>query len=390
MHSAGILLELGGVIVGLAILARLAGRIGVPAIPLYLLAGLAFGKGGILPLVTTAEFIGIGAEIGLILLLFMLGLEYSASQLLSTMRTEAPIGALDLVLNFTPGFLAGLVLGWGVLPSVLLGGISYVSSSGVIAKLLQDAPGRHPERPLILSILVIEDLVMAVFLPVVAAVLIGGTDWSGIGSALIAVVCVGGILIIATRVDVGLSRLLFSRSDEALLLTILGLTLMVAGIAEAVQVSAAVGALVVGIVLAGPAAKSAQALLRPLRDLFAALFFGFFGLTIDPSTIPPVLLPAAAIALVTAGTKFLTGRLSATRGGLDRRAGTRMGTALIVRGEFSIALAGLGVAAGLEPELGPLATAYVLILVVLGPLLSRAASRADAQIESPAPSGSST
>jgi CPA2 family monovalent cation:H+ antiporter-2 len=371
MHSADILLELGGVIVGLALLARLAGRFGIPAIPLYLLAGLAFGKGGILPLVTTAEFIGIGAEIGLILLLFMLGLEYSASELVTTIRRESPTGLLDIALNFTPGVLAGLVLHWGILAAVLLGGICFVSSSGVIAKLLQDAPPGRRERPLILSVLVMEDLVMALFLPIVAALLIGGTDWTGLASAGLAVGAVVAILLLATKVDTGLSRLLFSKSDEALLLTIVGLTLVVAGIAERVQVSAAVGALVVGIVLAGPAAKSAQALLSPLRDLFAALFFGFFGLTVDPTTLGRVLLPAAAIALITAGTKFLTGWISARRSGLGRDERLRMGAALIARGEFSIALAGLGVAAGLEPDLGPLATAYVLLLVVGGPLLAR-------------------
>ena len=371
MHSGEVLIELGAVIIALAILARVAGRFGIPAIPLYLLAGLAFGKGGFLPLVTTAEFIGFGAEVGLILRLFMLGLEYSASELASTLRRQAPIGLLDVALNFTPGFAAGLLFGWDVLAAVLLGGISFVSSSGVIARLLQGSPPGRRERPLILSVLVMEDLAMALFLPVVAALLIGGMDLSGLVSAVLAVAGVIAILYVATRVDVGLSRLLFSRSDEALLLTILGLTFAVAGIAEAVQVSAAVGALLVGIVLAGPAAESAHDLLRPLRDLFSALFFGFFGLTIDPGLIPPVLLPAALLAVATAGTKFVTGALGARRSRLTRAEGARMGSALIARGEFSIALAGLGVAAGLEPELGPLAATYVLILAVTGPLIAR-------------------
>ena len=371
MHSADLLIEFGAVVIGLAILARVAGRFGIPAIPLYLLAGLAFGKGGILPLITTGEFIRIGAEIGLILLLFMLGLEYSASELVSSLRREAPTGALDIALNFTPGVVAGLLLGWGPLAAVVLGGICYVSSSGVIAKLLQDAPPGRKERPLILSTLVMEDLAMALFLPIVAGLLIGGTDLGGLISAVAAVAGVAVVLLLATRVDVGLSRLLFSRSDETLLLTIVGLTLAVAGIAERVQVSAAVGALVVGIVLAGPAAKSAQALLSPLRDLFAALFFGFFGLSIDPSSIAPVLVPALLLAVVTAATKFATGWLTSKRHGLGRDERLRMGTLLMVRGEFSIALAGLGVAAGLQSELGAVAAAYVLLLVVAGPVIAK-------------------
>jgi CPA2 family monovalent cation:H+ antiporter-2 len=111
--------------------------------------------------------------------------------------------------------------------------------------------------------------------------------------------------------------------------------------------------------------------LSPLRDLFSALFFGFFGLTIDPSALAPVLLPAAAIALATAGTKFATAWVGARRSGLGRLEALRMGAALTARGEFSIALAGLGVAAGLEPELGPMAAAYVLIVAVAGPLATK-------------------
>jgi K+:H+ antiporter subunit KhtU len=162
VENAAVLLELGGVIVGLAVLARVAGRLGIPTIPLYLTAGLAFGKGGILPLVTTEGFV----EIGLILLLFMLGLEYTARELLTTLRVQASTAAIDLVLNFSPGVIAGMLLGWSTVASVALGGITYVSSSGIIAKVLQDF-GRigNRETPIILSVLVIEDLAMAVYLP---------------------------------------------------------------------------------------------------------------------------------------------------------------------------------------------------------------------------------
>lgn len=269
------------------ILARLASRLAIPAIPLYLLAGLAFGEGGLLPLVTTAEFIEIGAEIGLILLLLSLGLEYSARELVSTLRAQASAGFLDAALNFSPGFLAGLVLGWGVLPAAVLGGVTYVSSSGVVAKLLHDLGWvGNRETPVVLSILVIEDLAMAVYLPLLAALLIGGATLAGLGTAVAAVAGVVAFLAIALRVEVGVSRLIFSHSDEALLLTILGLAVLVAGIAELVQVSAAVGALLVGIALSGPAAHGARALLAPLRHFMAAIFFAFFGLSVDPRTFP--------------------------------------------------------------------------------------------------------
>jgi CPA2 family monovalent cation:H+ antiporter-2 len=372
VRSSGVLIELGAVIVGLAILARLASQLGIPAIPLYLLAGLAFGEGGLFPLVTTAEFIEVGAEIGLILLLLSLGLEYSARELVSTLKAQAPAGVVDAALNFSPGFLAGLILGWGWLPAAVLGGVTYVSSSGVVAKLLHDL-GRigNRETPVVLSILVMEDLAMAVYLPMLAGLLIGGITLSGLGAAAAAIAGVVAFLAIAQRVEVGIGRLLFSHSDEALLLTILGLAVLVAGIAELVQVSAAVGALLVGIALSGPAAQGARALLAPLRDFMAAIFFAFFGLSVDPGLIPGALGPALVLAAVTAATKFATGWWSARRAGIGPRGRARAGTALIARGEFSIVIAGIAVASGLGTEVGALSIAYVLVLAVVGPVAAR-------------------
>ena len=372
MRSSAVLIELGAVIVGLAALARLASRLAIPAIPLYLLAGLAFGEGGLLPLVTTADFIEIGAEIGLILLLLSLGLEYSARELVATLKSQAPAGFVDAALNFSPGFLAALAFGWGIVPAAVLGGVTYVSSSGVVAKLLQDL-GRvgNRETPIVLSILVIEDLAMAVYLPMLAGLLIGGFTISGIGTAAVAIIAVVAFLLVAMRVEIGVSRLLFSHSDEALLLTILGLAVLVAGIAEVVQVSAAVGALLVGIALSGPAARGARALLTPLRDFLAAIFFAFFGLSVDPSLISGVLGPAVALAGVTALTKFATGWWSARRAGIGPRGRARAGAALIARGEFSIVIAGIAVASGLGSDVGALSIAYVLVLTVVGPLATR-------------------
>jgi CPA2 family monovalent cation:H+ antiporter-2 len=372
VRASTVLIELGAVIIGLAILARLASRLAIPAIPLYLLAGLAFGEGGILPLVTTAEFIELGAEIGLILLLLTLGLEYSARELVSTLKAQAPVGLADLVLNFSPGFLAGVVLGFGVVPAVVLGGVTYVSSSGVAAKLLHEL-GRvgNRETPVILSILVVEDLAMAVYLPMLAALLIGGVSLTGFGSAVLAIAGVLMLLALALRLDVGLSRLLFSHSDEALLLTILGIAILVAGVAEMVQVSAAVGALLVGIVLSGPAARGAVALLSPLRDFLAAIFFAFFGLSVDPGLIPPALGPALTLAFITAVTKFATGWWAARRTGVGPRGRARAGATLIARGEFSIVIAGLAVASGVDADVGALSIAYVLVLAILGPLAAK-------------------
>ena len=367
-----VLIELGLVVIGLAILARIASRWGFSAIPLYLLAGLAFGNGGLSPLKVSAGFIHIGAEIGVLLLLFMLGVEYTGRELVENLRGGFPAAVVDLALNFTPGLIAGLFLRWQPLASVLLGGVTYVSSSGVIAKVLADLRRlENPETPAVPAILVLEDLAMAVYLPLVAVLLAGGGPSKIALSVSLAIAAVFLVLVVAVRYGQPLSRFVAHESDEIVLLTTFGAVLLVAGVSQRLQVSAAIGAFLVGIAVSGPMAQQTHRLLAPLRDLFAATFFFFFGLQIDPATLPSALLTAVLLGCVTAVTKVLTGYLAAGRSGVDRPGRLRAGMALVARGEFSIVIAGLG--AGLEPQLGPLAAAYVLFLAVLGPILARAA-----------------
>jgi monovalent cation:H+ antiporter-2, CPA2 family len=365
-----ILLELGAAIVGLAVLARLATRLGFSAIPLYLLAGLAFGNGGLAPLNFSQSFIHTGAQIGVLLLLFMLGVEYTGEELKHNLRIGLPAGAMDFALNFTPGVIAGLVLSFSPLTSVLLGGITYISSSGVIARIIGELGWmNNPETAPVLTVLVLEDLAMAIYLPLVAVLLAGGTPQQTAIAVFIAIATVMVILLIALRWGKQISGFFAHESDEVILLTTFGAVLLVGGLAQRLRVSAAVGAFLVGIALSGPIAEKSRRLVAPLRDLFAATFFFFFGMEIDPATLPAMLLPAIVLAAVTAATKILTGYWAARGSGMDKKARLRAGMELVARGEFSIVIAGLGAAA--EPRLGPLAAAYVLILVVLGPVLVR-------------------
>src|SRR5215467_12966108 len=200
-------IELGCAIIGLAALARVANRLGFSAIPLYLLAGLAFGNGGLAPLEFSESFIHSGAEIGVLLLLFMLGLEYSAEELKQNLRSGLLAGLGDFVLNFLPGLIAGLLVGWKPLPAVLLGGVTYVSSSGIVAKILAEL-GRltNPETPSVLSVLVLEDLAMAVYLPLVGVLIAGGGPETMAISVGLAVVVVLVVLFVALRYGQKLSR----------------------------------------------------------------------------------------------------------------------------------------------------------------------------------------
>jgi len=189
-------------------------------------------------------------------------------------------------------------------------------------------------------------------------------------SVFIAMSGAGLALLVAIRFGEKISRLISHESDEVVLLTTLGAVLLVAGLAEGLQVSSAIGAFLVGIAVSGPIAKQTHRLLTPLRDLFAAIFFLFFGLEIDPASLPSALPFAIGLGVVTAATKIATGYWAAGQATAVRRARLRAGMALVSRGEFSIVIAGLG--AGIEPRLGPLSAAYVLFLAILGPILTRA------------------
>jgi CPA2 family monovalent cation:H+ antiporter-2 len=376
-HGAQVLVELGTVVLMLGVLARIAGRLGISPIPLYLLAGLALGEGGLIPIVTSDEFIEVGAELGVIFLLLMLGLEYSAGELVAGVKAVAPAGLLDTVLNFTPGFLAGLVLGWGVIPALFMGGVTYISSTGVIAKMLNDLGwSGNRETPVVLSVLVFEDLAMAVLLPTLGVLALGDSTSSAFIAIAIALSLMVAALTFAYLHGDKLGRLVLHRSDEVALLSVFGLTLLVAGLAEGANISAAVGAFLVGIALSGEAVEKAHSLLSPLRDLFAAVFFIFFGLSTDPGEIPGVLVVAVALGVVTAGTKLITGWYAARRAGVGRSGRLRAGLALIARGEFSIVIAGLAVGVVGAGELPALAAAYVLLMAIAGPLAAKLADPA--------------
>ncbi|MFC0110667.1 cation:proton antiporter [Kibdelosporangium aridum] len=374
MHDTAIsLIELGAVFFGLGLLGRIAWKIGISPIPLYLIGGLAFGAGGLVPLHGIEEFASLAAEIGVILLLLLLGLEYSADELVTGMRRSWLAGVLDIVLNALPGALVALWLGWGPVGAIAMAGVTYISSSGIVAKVLGDL-GRlgNRETPVVLSILVFEDLAMAVYLPILTALLAGATLAGGLTAVGISLIVITVVLIVALKFGRYVSMLVDSQLPEVFLLRVLGAALLVAGIASQLQVSAAVGAFLLGIAISGSTAENATKLLEPLRDLFAAMFFVVFGLNTNPTSIPPVLGYAVLLAIVTALTKVATGWFAAQQQGIGRMGRARAGAALVARGEFSIVIAGLAVTAGaVDEQLAALATAYVLLMAVLGPVAAR-------------------
>jgi CPA2 family monovalent cation:H+ antiporter-2 len=369
---SSVLIELGLVLLVLAVCGRFAARLGLPSTPLYLLAGLALGEGSPVALEASTDFIRIGADLGVVLLLLLLGIEYSPAELSQGMRQNWLAGLVDFGASFAPGALAGWLLGWGGVESFLLGGITYVTSSGIVAKAISDL-GRigNRETPVVLSILVMEDIVMAIYLPIAGVLLVGASFAEGSVAVALALAVVAVALVVALRMGRLVSRIMQTDSAELLLLTLLGATFLAAGLADRANVSAAVGAFLIGVTLSGQIADRGRELLAPIRDVFGGMFFIFFGLQIDPAELPPVLLPAIALAVVAAASKVATGWWAARRAGIGVHGRRRAAAALVPRGEFSVVIAGIGTAAGIEPQLGPLAACLVLILAFGGTVAMR-------------------
>ncbi|MCH9666586.1 MAG: cation:proton antiporter [Actinomycetia bacterium] len=383
MHgSVALLLEIGLLLVVLTILGALARRVSLSPIPLYLLAGLALGDGGI-PLVPSAEdFIHTGALFGVVLLLLTLGLEFTVNEFAASMRKHLPSAWVDLALNATPGALVGWFLGLDFAGILAMAGITYISSSGVVSRLLTDLRRLgNRETPAVLAVLVLEDFVMAAYLPLLAVLAAGGAWWHAVIGMSVAMTALAVAFVASYRWGHAVARVVAPPDSELLLLRVLGVALVVAGLAELVHVSAAVGAFLVGLTLTGESSERSRAVLSPLRDLFAAIFFVSIGLTVEPAALIPMLPVAVALALVTAATKVVSGMYAARREGVARPGQLRAGTALIVRGEFSLVI--IALIGGSIPVIEAIAMPYVFILAFLGPVATVLSDRATPRRTSP-------
>jgi CPA2 family monovalent cation:H+ antiporter-2 len=301
----------------------------------------------------------------------MLGLEFSGDEFVSSLRRHVPSAVVDAVLNAVPGVVAGLLLGLDAVGVLALAGVTWVSSSGIVARLLGDLHRmRNPETPAVLGVLVLEDFAMAIYLPLLAVTAAGGTWWQALVGVLVALGALLVALLASQRWGHRLGSVLSHPDPEQFVLRILGVALLVAALAEYVNVSAGVGAFLVGLSLTGEITDRAREVLSPLRDVFAAAFFLGIGLSIEATDLPTVLPAALILAVVTAATKVVSGFYAARREGVGRSGGLRAGTALIARGEFSLVVVGLAGAAA-DPRMSALVAAYVAVLATGGPVVTR-------------------
>ena len=364
-----ILAEMGGILLLLGILAFVATKYRLSVVPFFIGMGLAFGDGGIVGVGLSEDFLLIGAQIGAILLLLLLGLEYSAREIADSLKLDWRSGVYDLLLNAIPGAIVALMLGWGVVGAIVLGGITYVSSSGIAAQLIRESGFRRSETARrVVGVLVFEDLALAPYLPIASAVISAAGVLVGVISVSVALVVIGLVLLLSIKREHFLSNFLHTQNATGLLLTVFGAALLFAGLAELAGVSGAIAAFLVGLLLSGDVAAVARARLSPLRDFFAALFFLFFGLITNPADIITVFPIALLLAGLGIAGKFILAKHMAA-GMSDPMSWLRIGAFLTPRGEFSIVIAGLALSAPFADKLLPIVMTYVLITALTGSIM---------------------
>jgi monovalent cation:H+ antiporter-2, CPA2 family len=369
------LIALGGAFLAAGLLARLGGSIGLPTIPFFMAAGILLGPHtpGIVLVEDPAE-LELFAAVGLIMLLFHLGLEFSLGDLIGGGRRLITAGVIYLALNVGGGLIFGLALGWGTREAFVIAGAVGISSTAIVTKVLIDLERlANPETRLILGIVVVEDLFLALYLAVLGPVL---EPTAGMAEALIEVG--RGFLFLAVLFTIArygarfVGRILGSEDDEELLTVVfVGLAIVVAGFAEEIGVSDAIGAFMVGLILAETKqAPFIERLVLPLRDSFAAVFFFVFGLTINPSSLGPVAVPVAIAVLLTFLLNVGAGVVVSRMNDFGRRQASNVSFTILGRGEFSLIMAAFAADAGLDARIGPFVALYVLILALGAPVLA--------------------
>ncbi|MFA4134259.1 MULTISPECIES: cation:proton antiporter [unclassified Brevibacillus] len=376
-----IVFEVGLALALIAIAGFLSMKLKFSIVPFYILVGMIVGPHapdiGLFDLrfISSAPLIEFMGRLGVLFLLFYLGLEFSVGRLIKAGRSIAVGGTIYIVINFTLGLLFGWVAGFPLKEVLIIAGITTISSSAIVAKVLVDLKRTaNRETEMILGIIMFEDIFLAVYISIVSGlVLSGATSLAGVlSSALIALGYMLLLIIVGRKLVPFLNRALNIKSNEVFMITVFAALFLIAGFSETIHVAEAIGALLVGLVLAETQhMKRIEHLILPFRDFFGAMFFFSFGLTIDPLSLGgAVWLSIGAVALTLFG-NVVAGLLAGRSAGLPPKASTNIGLTIVSRGEFSIIMANLGKAGALMEILQPFAALYVLILAILGPLLTK-------------------
>ena len=357
-------------VLGLTAAISLALRI--PVVPLYIAAGVVLSSTGF---VGPSEIVTFMGSLGVVFLLFSMGLEFSVTSFVREPRRFLGSGGVDFLFNFPVGLVAGRLLGWSWEQSLFLAGILYMTSSAVVSKCIADfGRAARPETETILGIMVFEDLTIAVYLVLMSSLAAAAGDTVG-WTPLWSLVYLGTLIVLARRYQGALTRLIASRSDEAFLLALFAFVLLVASTAALIGLSDALGAFLAGLVLGSTTLKERAAhTLLPFQTLFAALFFVSFGISLELGNLSDLLVPGLLLVAIGTASKILGGFVGGRVSGHSPSHAAVVGLSLVPKGEFSIVIAGMAAASSQgSPEIVTLTGVYVFALSIIGPLLMREA-----------------
>jgi monovalent cation:H+ antiporter-2, CPA2 family len=373
--------EVGTAFVLIAIGSIIANKLKFSIIPFLIILGMLVGPHapqiGIIDLtfIESNDIIQFLGRMGVLFLLFYLGLEFSVGKLMKSGRNIVIGGSIYVAINFALGFLYGFIAGMPWMETLIIAGLFSVSSSAIVAKVLVDLKRTaNPETELILGMILFDDIFLALFLTTMSGVLLAGSTSSLdiITSVLISVGYMLMFFIIARKGAPLFNKWLNIKSDEIFIIVIFATLFFVAGFSETLHVAEAIGALLLGLVFSETEHRDRiEHLVVPFRDFFGAIFFFSFGLSIDPSTLADAIWLALGAVILTIVGNFVAGMISGRKAGLSHKASTNIGLTIMARGEFSIIVANLGITAGLNPILTPFTALYVLILAIAGPLMTK-------------------
>jgi CPA2 family monovalent cation:H+ antiporter-2 len=378
IHLPQLITDLGLILAAAAVTTLLFKRIKQPLVLGYILAGLLVGPHfSLFPTVADEKSISIWAEIGVIFLLFNLGLEFSFKKLVKVGGSASITAIVEVVFMLLFGYLAGKAMGWSVMDSIFLGGILSVSSTTIIIRAFDELGVKHKKfARLVFGVLIVEDLV-AILLLVLLSTLAVSREFAG-GEMLLSVLklgfflvlwFIGGIFLVPTFLK-KTSRLM---SDETMLIISLAMCLLMVILAVKVGFSPALGAFIMGSVLAETTqAERIEHLTKSVKDLFAAVFFVSVGMLIDPGVLVTYAVPVLIITLVTIFGKLISSSVGALVSGQPLKTALQSGMSLAQIGEFSFIIATLGVTLKVTSDfLYPIAVAVSAITTFTTPYLIR-------------------
>ncbi|MFZ5632591.1 MAG: cation:proton antiporter [Bacillota bacterium] len=376
-----VILNVGLAFVFISAATMLASRINFSSIPFLIFLGMMVGPhapefGNIsLQIISGTESIELLSRVGVLLMLFYLGLEFSAGKIASAGKNLFKSGAVYVVLNFARGLGFGWIFFNSWMEAMVVAGITAVSSSAIITKLLVDLKrAANPETELILGIMVFEDVSVAVYLSALSGIMVAGgfSLWRILISIIIIFVLIISIIALGRRLGTFLEDRLKFGTAETFIIAVFTLLLVAGVFAERLHIAEAIGALMLGLVMAETThSHRIVHMITPMRDLFGAMFFFSFGMAINYRSFDEVVAVSAAAVLMTVLGNIVTGLIASWLSGYRKRRAANVALTIIARGEFSIIIASLAASAGHGDSLPAFAALYVVILAFISPVLAK-------------------